>query len=91
MISIGVLAKALFGSFIGRAMAIGLAALAALAVNNLYQRHKGAKIERVRIIEKTEKAGQERNAKAQTIRKKIRSSKPGTAMQRLRNEFSGSD
>ena len=88
MISIGVLAKALFGSFIGRAMAIGLAALAALTVNNMYQRHKGAKVERARIVEKTKKTGKKRNVEAA---KKRRNIKPSTAWKRLLSEYSGSD
>ena len=58
MISIGVLAKALFGSFIGRAMAIGLAALAALTVNNVYQRSVGRQQGEIRAIEKVKDANE---------------------------------
>jgi len=79
------------GSFWGRIMSGAVIAFGALMANNAYQRHTGAKKERVRIIEKTEKVGKERNAKAQKIRKKIRSAKPGAAMQRLRNEFPSPD
>lgn len=79
------------GSFWGRIMGGATLAFGALLANNAYQRSKGAKQERVRIIEKTEKVGKDRNAKSEKIRKKIRTSKPGAAMRRLRLEFSGAD
>lgn len=87
MISVAWIAKAVVGSFWGRMMAIAVASLAALGVNNWYQRSLGAKKERVKIVEKAKSDGTERNEKAAKIRRNI---KPGAAWQRLRQEYAES-
>lgn len=84
----GILLKAVTGSFMGRAIAIGLAALTALSLNNLYQRSAGAKKERVKIIQKTNEVAKKRDA---NIRKTRRNINPNTAFERLRREYAGSD
>lgn len=86
MISIGWIAQAVIGSFWGRMMAIAVASLAALGVNNWYQRSLGAKKERVKIVEKAKSDGSERNAKADKIRRNI---KPSSAWKRLLSDYAG--
>jgi|DEB0MinimDraft_10_1074344.scaffolds.fasta_scaffold62613_2 hypothetical protein len=90
-----ILIKWLIGRFISSAWAkIAGAFVLGVGVwlgNDAIQRAKGAKQERVRIIEKTEAEGKDRNAKSANIRRKIRTSKPGAAFQRLRRDYSSSD
>lgn len=83
--------KLIFGNMIGRGIAMAAACLSGVLIYGAVKKAQGAKEERVRIIEKTEAEGKDRNAKSAKIRRKIRSSKPGAAFGRLRREFSGSD
>ncbi len=85
---LGIIFRAATGSFIGRAMAIGVAALAALGINNMYQRSKGAAKERAKIVERSNDVAKERSAKVRKIRRGI---KPGSAWKRLRDEYPDTD
>lgn len=85
--TVGVLFKAVTGSFIGRAIAIGAAALVALGINNMYMQRIGGDKREAKIVKNTKKAGQQKNAKSSKVRKRI---KPDTAGDSLWKQY-GSD
>jgi 3'-phosphoadenosine 5'-phosphosulfate sulfotransferase len=82
------LAKGVLGTFWGRAIAVALAALVALKVNNVIQRSVGEKRGIAKVVTKANTKAKERNAQVRKIGDSI---DPATAMQRLRSEYPDSD
>ncbi len=74
----------IFKSFYGRLIGVALIALSALAINNSYQRAKGASAERTNIVNKTNEKAKQRNAQASKVR---RGNPVSGAAKRLRDEY----
>ena len=72
----------------GRMMAVGLAALTALGINNMYQRSIGGKKAIAKVIKKSNEVAHERDKKVRKIRRNI---SPNTAWKRLRTEYARTD
>ena len=80
--------RAVTGSFMGRMVAVGLAALAALGINNVYQRSIDGKQAIAKVIKKSNEVAKARNEKVRKIRRNI---SPSTAWKRLRTEYANTD
>jgi len=80
--------RAVTGSFMGRMVAVGLAALAALGINNAVQRSIGGKKAIAKVIQKSNEVANERDKKVRKIRRNISTS---TAWKRLRTEYANTD
>jgi len=80
--------RAVTGSFMGRMVAVGLAALTALGINNMYQRSIGGKKAIAKVIKKSNEVAHERDKKVRKIRRSI---KPDAAWKRLRDEYANTD
>jgi len=82
------LAKGVLGTFWGRAIAVALAALVTLKINNVWQRSIGEKRGIAKVVTKSNEVAKERNAQARTIRSRI---KPDTAWKQLLTEYPRDD
>jgi hypothetical protein len=82
------LAKGILGTFWGRAIIVGLAALMALKVNNIVQRSVGEKRGIAKVVKESNQVARKRNEKARSIRSRI---KPDTAWQQLLTEYPRDD